>query len=57
MTLGIVCAGVLLVADAPGLIARPSSLSARLLFLLTIGLFFGFGATLTGVLYLNSDKS
>jgi hypothetical protein len=50
MTLGILCAGLLLFTNAPGLADHLTSLSARLIFLLSVGFSFGVGATLTGAM-------
>jgi hypothetical protein len=58
--LGVLCAGLLLhvpSADATSLIPAPVSSFKTLRFLLSFAFIFGLGATLTGAMFLNHDKS
>jgi hypothetical protein len=56
-TLGVLCAGLLLISDAPDLIDHPASLLARFVFLVSVGLSFGLGASMTGAMFhTNDDK-
>jgi hypothetical protein len=60
ITLGVLCAGLLLHvprAAADSLIAAPVSSFKTLRFLLSFAFVFGLGATLTGAIFLNHDKS
>lgn len=60
ITLGVLCAGLLLhvpSATAGGLIPAPASSFKTLRFLLSFAFVFGLGATLTGAVFLNHDKS
>ena len=60
ITLGVLCAGLLLhvpSAVAGSLIPAPVSSFKTLRFLLTFAFVFGLGATLTGAMFLNHDKS
>ena len=57
--LGILCAGVLLTSHAPELqplFAGPADAFLRLMFLVLIGASFGMCATVTGALFLASEK-
>jgi hypothetical protein len=58
--LGVLCGGLRLVTALPEsqlLIDDPASSLSRLVFLISIGLAFGIGATLTGAMFLRSEKS
>ncbi len=58
--LGVLCAGLLLqVPSAAGdsLIGGPGTSFKTLRFLLSFAFLFGLGATLTGAMFLNHDKS
>lgn len=58
--LGVLCAGLLLhvpSANAESLIPEPVSSLKTLRFLLSFAFIFGIGATLTGAVFLNHDKS
>lgn len=58
--LGVLCAGLLLhVPSAAGdsLIGGPETSFETLRFLLSFAFLFGLGATLTGAMFLNHDKS
>jgi hypothetical protein len=60
MTLGILCAGILLVAHVPvttHVVDQPISMLARFIFLVTVGLSFGIGAALTGAMFLAGEQS
>jgi hypothetical protein len=60
ITLGVICAGLLLhvpSANASDLISAPASSLKTLRFLLSFAFIFGIGATLTGAVFLNHDKS
>jgi len=59
MVLGILCAGILLVAHTPEVIhvvGQPISVLARFIFLVSVGLSFGLGAALTGAIHVNKEK-
>jgi hypothetical protein len=59
--LGVLCAGLMLhvpsAAADTGLIPEPVSSLKTLRFLLSFAFIFGLGATLTGAMFLNHDKS
>ena len=58
--LGVLCAGLLLQVPssaADSLIAEPATSFKTLRFLLSFAFLFGLGATLTGAMFLNHDKS
>lgn len=58
--MGVLCAGLLLhvpSAAAHSLIPDPVSSLKTLRFLLSFAFIFGLGATLTGAMFLNHDKS
>ena len=60
ITLGVLCAGLLLhvpSAEASSLIPAPVSSLKTLRFLLSFAFIFGLGATLTGAMFLNHDKT
>ena len=60
ITLGVLCAGLLLhvpSAEAGSLIPAPVNSFKTLRFLLSFAFVFGLGATLTGAMFLNHDKS
>jgi hypothetical protein len=58
MTLGVICAGLLLqIGGTNELIGSANTLAARLQFLLGVAFFFGVGATLTGVVFLINERS
>jgi hypothetical protein len=61
MALGVLCAGLLLITKAPevvSLVGASASAHARLIFLVSVGISFGFSATLTGAIFLlNEDPS
>lgn len=60
VTLGVLCAGLLLhvpSADAHSLVPDPAGSLKTLRFLLSFAFIFGLGATLTGAMFLNHDKS
>lgn len=60
ITLGVLCAGLLLhvpSAEASSLIPGPVSSFKTLRFLLSFAFVFGLGATLTGAMFLNHDKT
>ena len=60
VTLGVLCAGLLLHVPrsaSDGLIAAPASSLKTLRFLLSFAFAFGVGATVTGAMFLNHDKS
>ena len=60
VTLGVLCAGLLLhvpSAAARSLIPTPSGSLKTLRFLLSFAFIFGLGATVTGAVFLNQDKS
>ena len=59
MVLGILCAGILLVAHAPEVthvVGWPISVLARFIFLVSVGLSFGLGAMLTGAMFMVSGE-
>ncbi len=61
ITLGVLCAGLLLhvptAAADTGLIPGPVDSLKTLRFLLSFAFVFGLGATLTGAMFLNHDKT
>lgn len=60
IALGVLCAGLLLhvpSANAASLLPAPGSSLKTLRFLLSFAFIFGIGATLTGAVFLNHDKS
>jgi hypothetical protein len=59
MVLGILCAGILLVAHAPEVtlvVGQPTSVLARFIFLVSVGLSCGLGAALTGAMFMVSGE-
>jgi hypothetical protein len=56
MVLGILCAGILLVAHATHVVGWPISVLARFIFLVSVGLSFGLGAMLTGAMFMVSGE-
>lgn len=59
MTLGILCAGLLLYTRIPELLPldQPGAMVSRFGYLLAVGIPFGICATLTGALFTVSDQS
>jgi hypothetical protein len=60
MALGVLCAGLLLVAHAPEItyvISQPNSVLARFTLLVSVGLSFGIGAALTGAIRLRDTAT